>query len=99
MVFRMQLACHEIAETLNTKYIDAKSTGYTLPPGIYEISHININLMLKSLLSDEKKVDKKIDDIRFGSNLTTNKTISFTKKSIFLYHIRISSMSLRHISG
>ena len=85
-------------QILNTKYIDAKSTGYTLLPGIYEINHININLMLKSLLSDEVKVDKKTDDIGLRSNLTTYKTIRFTKKS-FLYHIGICSMSLRHISG
>ena len=82
MVFRMELTYHEVAEILDTKYIDAKSTGYTFPPGSYEV--FDINLMLKSSLPDEVKVNITIDDIRLRSNLTTNKTISFTKKS-FLY--------------
>ena len=32
MVFRIELTYHENAETLDTKYIDAKSTDYTFPP-------------------------------------------------------------------
>ena len=39
--------------------------------------------MLKSLLPKEVKVKNKIDDIRLKSNLTTYKTIRFTKKSFF----------------
>ena len=42
------------------KYIDASTAGYTLEPGIYEIS--DINFMLMSLLPDEVKVNITIDD-------------------------------------
>ena len=38
--------------------------------------------MLKSLLPEEVKVNIKIDDIWLISNLTTNKTIRSTKKSL-----------------
>ena len=41
--------------------------------------------MLKSLLRKEVKVNLTIDDVRLKSNLTTNKTIKFTKKIIFLF--------------
>ena len=40
-------------------------------------------MMLKSLLPEEVKVNVTTDDIRLKSNLTTNKTIRFTKKSFF----------------
>ena len=40
--------------------------------------------MLKSLLPKEVKVKITIDDVRLKSNLTTNKTIRFTKKSFLL---------------
>ena len=81
MVFRMELPYSEIEKILVTKYIDAKSTGNTFPPGIYEIT--DINLMLKFLLPDDVKVNITIDDIRLKSSLTTNKTIRFTKRSFF----------------
>ena len=81
MVFGMELTYHEVAEILDTKNIDAKSTGYTLPPGLYEV--FVINLILKSLLPDDVKVKFTIDDIRLKSKLTTNITIRFTKKSSF----------------
>ena len=55
---------------------------YTLPPGVYEISEIN--LMLKSLLPKEVKVNIKIDDIRLKSNLKINQTLIFTEKSFFI---------------
>ena len=53
------------------KYIATSSTAYTLPPGIYEVS--DNTLMLKSLFSNEVKIDITIDDIRLRSNLTRNK--------------------------
>ena len=63
--------------------INAGTTvGFTLPPGIYEIT--DINLMIKSLFPSKVKVKVTIDGIRLGQNLTTNKTIRYTKKS-FLY--------------
>ena len=42
--------------------------------------------MLMSILPDEVKINTSIDDIRLRSNLTTNKTIRFTKK-FFLYTV------------
>ena len=51
MVSRMLLTYNEIENILDMKYIDAKSAGYTLPPGVYEV-YDNI-LMLKSLLPDD----------------------------------------------
>ena len=76
MVHRMELK-YKIMDVLDMKYTSATSIGYTSPPGIYKTS--DTNLMLKSLLPDEVKVDITIDDIRLRSNLTTNKTIRFTK--------------------
>ena len=82
MVFRTELIYSEIEKLLDLKLIATSSIGYTLPPGRYEIS--DINLMLKSLLPDDVKVNFTIDDIRLRSNLTTNKTIRFTKNLIFV---------------
>ena len=95
MVFRMELTYGEIEKILGAKYIAASSTGYTLSRGIYEISDNKV--MLKNLLPNEVKVNNTIDDIRLKSNLTTTKTSRFTKKSIFLYHIRFYSITLRII--
>ena len=75
LVYRMELTHDEIVDILDIKYIAGSTIGYTLPPGIYEIS--DLNLTLKSLLPNERKVNNIIDDIRLGSNLTTNKTIRF----------------------
>ena len=38
--------------------------------------------MLGYLISHEVKIKITIDDIRLSSNLTTNKTIRFTKKNL-----------------
>ena len=81
LVFRLQLTHHEIVDILDVKYIPRSTKGFTLVPGIYEVT--DINMMLKSLLPKEVKVNNTIDDIRLKSNLTTNKTIRFTKKSFF----------------
>ena len=51
MVFRMELTYSEIEEILDTKNIATSSTRYTLPTGVRELS--DINLMLKSILSNE----------------------------------------------
>ena len=40
--------------------------------------------MLKSLLANDVKVNASIDDFRLRSNLSTNKTIRFTKKILFM---------------
>ena len=44
MVFRMELTYHDVADMLDTQYIVAKTTGYTLPPGIYESNVIKLML-------------------------------------------------------
>ena len=73
-----------MVDIFDIDYIGASTIGYTLLPGIYEIS--DLNLMLKSLLPNEVKTNITIDDIRLRSNLTTNKIIKFGKKS-FSYTI------------
>ena len=62
MVYRLELTYTEIDYILDTKYIAATSTGYTLPLGIYETS--DINLILKSLLPDGEEINTTVDDIR-----------------------------------
>ena len=86
MVFRKELTYHEVAEILDTKNLDAKSTGYTFLPGIYEV--FDNNPMLKHLLPDNVKIKISVDDIKLKSNLTTNKTSRFTRRS-FSYTILV----------
>ena len=81
MVFKMALTYDEIVDILNVKYFAGSINGYTLQPGIFEISEIN--LKLKSSLPEEVKVKITNDDIRLRSNLTTNRKTTFTKKSFF----------------
>ena len=81
MVNRMQLMYNEIMDVLDIKYFPSKRTGYTLPPGIYEIS--DINKTLQYLLPDIVKISITIDDVRLRSNLNINQTLIFTKKSFF----------------
>ena len=82
MVYGMELTYNEIIDILNVKSTCGSTIGFTLLPDVYEIS--DIKLMLKSILPKQVKVKITIDDIRLKSNLTTNKTIRFTKRS-FLY--------------
>ena len=77
-MYGMESTYDEIMDVLDKNQTSAPSIGSTLPSGIYENS--DINLMLKSLFSDEVKAKITIDDIRLRSNLNTNKTKSFTKK-------------------
>ena len=77
----MGLPYDEIVDILDVKYIAGSTTGHTLEPATYEIT--NVNLMLKSLLPNKAKVNITIDDIGLRSNLTTNKTIRYTRNSIF----------------
>ena len=92
MVCRLQLTYDEIRDILDVRYIAGSIIGYTLPPGKYKIS--DINLMLKSSLPDEVKVKITIDVIRLKSNLTTNKVIKFTKRSSVLYNFRLYPITL-----
>ena len=54
-VYRMELTNDDIMVKLNKKYTSATSIGYTLTPGIYEIT--DLRLILKSLLAVDVKVD------------------------------------------
>ena len=80
----MELTYHEIGDILVKKYIAALSTGFTLLPGKYEIS--DFNLLLKSSLPDNVKLNIAIDDMRLRSNLATSKTIKFSKKRFYMQH-------------
>ena len=63
----MQLTYNEIIDILDLKYIPTKRTGYSLNPGIYEVS--DLNNTLKYILPGNVKVSVTIDDIRLKSNL------------------------------
>ena len=81
LVYRMQLTYDEIIDVLDLKYISTKRIGYSLNPGIYEVT--DLNNTLKHILPDNVKISVTIDDIRLKSNLKTNQTLIFTEKSFF----------------
>ena len=81
LVYRMQLAYVEVIDILDTKSFPSERTGYTLLPGIYEIS--DINKTTQGLLSDIVKISITIVDIRLKSNLEFIQTFISTKKSFF----------------
>ena len=81
LVYRMQLTYDEIIDVLDLKYISTKRIGFSLDPVIYEI--VDLNNTLKYILPDNVKINITIDDIRLKSNLKTNQTLVFTKKSFF----------------
>ena len=77
----MRLSHDEIMDILDLNYIPTKRTGYSLNPGIYEV--VDLKNTLKQILPDNVKVNITIDDIKLKSNLNTNQTLLFTKKSFF----------------
>ena len=79
----MELTYDEIVDILDVKVIAVSTIGYTTPPRLYKIS--DFNLMIKSLLPSKVKVKILIDVIRLKTNLTTNKTIRFTKNFFTQY--------------
>ena len=81
MVYREEVTYHETIDILDIKYTAGSTNGYTLPPSIDRIC--DLNLMLKSLLPNELKLDITIYDIRLRSNLRTIKTIKFSRKKLF----------------
>ena len=81
LVYRMRLSYNEIMDILDLNYIPTKRTGYSLNPGIYEV--VDLNNTLKHILPDNVKVYITINDIREKSNLKTNQTLIFTKRSFF----------------
>ena len=94
MVFIMELTYSDIEYKLDVKHFDASSTGYTLPPSVYEIS--DINSMLYSFFPNEVKVNgRRNDDFRLRSNSTTNEKLNLTKKSFFYITIGFFSILFR----
>ena len=89
MVYRFQLTFDEITDTLDLKYIPTKRIGFSLNPGVYEVS--DINTTLKYILPNIVKVTITIDAIRNRSNVKKIQTSIFTS----LYYIRIYSISPR----
>ena len=81
MVYRMELTYNEIVDISDVKYVVGSNRGYSLQAGVFETS--DFDLMINFLLPNKVKVKMTIDDSRLKSNLTTNKTISFTKRSFF----------------
>ena len=81
LVYTMQLTYDEIKDVLDLKYVSTKRIGYSLDPGIYEVS--DLNKTLKHILPDNVKVNITIADIRLKSNLRINRTLIFTEKSFF----------------
>ena len=77
----MQLIFYEIIDILDLKYIPTKRTGYGLKPDIYEV--VDLSNTLKHILPYNMKVSVTIDDVRLKSNIKTNQTLNFTKKSLF----------------
>ena len=77
----MGLTYNEITVVIDMKYFPSEKIGYTLPPGIYEIS--DINKTLNFLLPDFVKVSITNDDIELKSNLQNIRTFIFTKRSFF----------------
>ena len=77
----MKTTGEEKMYVLDIKHTSAKSVGYTIQKGIYEVT--DDNLMLKSLLPDDLKVNLTIDDFRQRSNLTTHVSMKLTKKLFF----------------
>ena len=82
MVNRVQLTYNGIMYVLDKKYSHPKRTGYTLPPGIYQLT--DIKTTLKYILPNIVKVNVTIDDFRLKSSLKINQTLTFTKRSFVL---------------
>ena len=81
LVYRTELTYDQIVDILDIKYFPEETAGYTLPPGIYEIT--DNNKTLGNLLRDIVKVCIAIDDIRLRSNSNIKQTLIFTEKYFF----------------
>ena len=62
MVFEEELTYDGIVDIVDGNYIAGSAIEFTSPPSIYDNS--DNNLMLRSLLPDDVKVNVTIDDIR-----------------------------------
>ena len=92
----MELTYDEFVDILDGKCIAGSTDGYFIQLGIHEIT--DKNLMLKSSLAKERKVNITFVEIRLASNLTTNKAIKFTRK-LFFYTILGDTQSLWGLSN
>ena len=88
----MQLTYDEIIENLELEDIPSKRKGYSLNPGIDEITYIKKSLTF--FLPDNVKVTITIADIRLKSSSNNNHTLLCTKKSFFFH--TISSFKQSH---
>ena len=77
----MRLSYDEIMDILDLKYIPTKRTGYSIEPNIYNV--VDLNNTLKNILPDNVKIDITIDERKYKTDLNTNQTLLFTKKSFF----------------
>ena len=84
MVYGMESTYDETVDILDVKYIVGSTIGYTLPMSIFETR--DIDSMIKCLLPNKVNAKITFDDSRLKSNLTTNKTIRFTKRSFFVQY-------------
>ena len=84
MVYREPLTYNEVMDVLDIKYLPSKRTGYTLPPGVIEVS--DINKTLQYLLPDIVEESITMDDIRLKSILKINQTLIFTKKFFLIQY-------------
>ena len=89
----MQLSFDEFINILDIKTFPSKRTGFTSPPGIYEVSEINKTLAYE--LPEFVEASITIDDNRLKSNLTINQTITFVKKSFFPTKYYVHSILFR----
>ena len=87
MFFRLELTYDEFVDKLDIKNIDQKTTRFTIPVGLFEITVFV--LMFKSLHRDEFKMNIINDDIRLKSNLTTKKDEKVYLRMFLLHHIRL----------
>ena len=81
LVYRMRLSYDEIMNILDLKYISTKRIGYSIEPNIYNV--VDLNKTLKNILPDNIKIDITIDERKYKTDLNTNQTLLFTKKSFF----------------
>ena len=81
LVYRMRLSYDEIMDILDLKYIPTKRMGYSIEPSIYNIA--DLNNTLKNILPNNVKIDITIDERKYKTDLNTNQTLLFTKKSFF----------------
>ena len=94
MVNRMDITYDEIMVVLDIRNNSETSIAYTLAHGINKSS--NFNAMINFLLPHEVKEKIRIDDIKLGSNLTTNITLRFLK-NLFSYNTTFYSILFRNI--